>query len=67
MLPHDMLPRPVAASHRKPSDLFGGDLEKFAPTETAGYSAWIASVANFNVCVATVIQQRGAWIEHNIN
>jgi hypothetical protein len=28
-------------SHRKPSELFGGDLEKFALTETAGYSAWI--------------------------
>jgi hypothetical protein len=27
------------SSHRKPSDLFGGGLEKFAPTETAGYSA----------------------------
>jgi hypothetical protein len=25
--------------HRKPTDLFGGELEKFARTETAGYSA----------------------------
>jgi hypothetical protein len=27
------------SSHRKPTDLFGGDLEKIALTETAGYSA----------------------------
>jgi hypothetical protein len=27
-------------SHRKPTYLFGGDLEKFALTETARYSAW---------------------------
>jgi hypothetical protein len=27
------------SSHRKPTNLFGGDLEKFALTETAGYSA----------------------------
>jgi hypothetical protein len=27
------------SSRRKPTDLFGGDLEKFARTETAGYSA----------------------------
>jgi hypothetical protein len=26
-------------SHRKPTDLFDGDLEKFDRTETAGYSA----------------------------
>jgi hypothetical protein len=26
-------------SHGKPTDFFGGDLEKFAPTETAGNSA----------------------------
>jgi hypothetical protein len=25
---------------RKPTDLFGGDVEKFALTETGGYSAW---------------------------
>jgi hypothetical protein len=30
----------IGSSHRKPTDLFGGDLEKFALTETAGYSAW---------------------------
>jgi hypothetical protein len=29
-----------SSSHRKPTDVFGGDLEKFALTETAGYSAW---------------------------
>jgi hypothetical protein len=27
------------SSHRKPTYLFGGDLEKFVLTETAGYSA----------------------------
>jgi hypothetical protein len=27
------------SSHIKPTDLFGGELEKFALTETAGYSA----------------------------
>jgi hypothetical protein len=27
-------------SHRKPTDVFGGDVEKFELTETAGYSAW---------------------------
>jgi hypothetical protein len=27
------------SSHRKPTDLFGGNLEKFALIETAGYSA----------------------------
>jgi hypothetical protein len=26
-------------SHRKQSDVFGGDLEKFAPTKTTSYSA----------------------------
>jgi hypothetical protein len=34
-----MLPRPVAAVALKTTDLFGGDQEKFAPTETARYLA----------------------------
>jgi hypothetical protein len=28
-------------SHRKPADLFSGDLEKFELTETTGYSACV--------------------------
>jgi hypothetical protein len=37
----------IGSSHRKPTDYFGGDQEKFAPTKTAGYT----SVSHFRLAL----------------
>jgi hypothetical protein len=43
-----MLPWPIAASHRKLTDLFGGDLEKFAPTGIRQDFLMVPLVFQFN-------------------